>query len=250
MVTFTETVICGCMQKTLSMQPVYRMGKRSTQASLLQRQLYKFKVMYFFASLNVSSNVAKSWCPLLCVGFRPGDIVFFLVTNILHIYACMATIFWVKSSEEATKSSTVELGVTVEYWWLVQETLLYFINVINSFTQPFSLVDGIHQSKLFGNIGNMTQVSRECRKFQPYSAIRRFSLLFFKRWTHSDHWTSLLSFTNQSRMSLLLSVSWHSVSWHSILELSLGDHFLSLNTQIFAEIENWVENEDLQEAVN
>ena len=78
----------------------------------------------------------------------------------------------------------------------------------------------------------------------------RFSLLFFKRWTHSDHWTSLLSFTNQSRKSLLLSVSRHSVSWHSILELSLGDHFLSLNTQIFAEIENWVENEDLQEAVN
>ena len=159
MVTFTETVICGCMQKTLSMQPVYRMGKRSTQASLLQRHLYKFKVMYFFAS-NVSRNVAKSWCPLLCVGFRPGDIVFFLVTNILHIYACMATIFWVKSSEEATKSSTVELGVTVECWWLVQETLLYFINVINSFTQPFSLVDGIHQSTLFRNIGNMTQVSR------------------------------------------------------------------------------------------
>lgn len=83
----------------------------------------------------------------------------------------MATIFWVKSSEEATKSSTVELGVTVECWWLVQETLLYFINVINSFTQPFSLVDGIHQSKLFRNIGNMTQVSRECGKFQPYSAI-------------------------------------------------------------------------------
>ena len=72
----------------------------------------------------------------------------------------MATIFWVKSSEEATKSSTVELGVTVECWWLVQETLLYFINVINCFTQPFSLVDGIHQSKLFRNIGNMTQVSR------------------------------------------------------------------------------------------
>ena len=170
MVTFTETVICGCTQKTLSMQPVYRMCKRSTQASLLQRHLYKFKVMYFFTS-NVSSNVAKSWCPLLCVGFRPGDIVFFLVTNILHIYACMATIVWVKSSKEATRSSTVELGVTVECWWLVQETLLYFINVINSFTQPFSLVDGIHRWKLFRNTGNMTQVNTECRKFQPYSAI-------------------------------------------------------------------------------
>ena len=153
------------------MQPVYRMGKRSTQASLLQRHLYKFQVMYFFTS-NVSSNVAKSWCPLLCVGCRPGDIVFFLVTNILHIYACMVTIVWVKSNEEATRSSTVELGVTVECWWLVQETLLYFINVINSFTQPFSLVDGIHRWKLFRNIGNMTQVSRECWKFQPYSAIR------------------------------------------------------------------------------
>lgn len=67
---------------------VYRMGKRSTQASPLQQHLYKFKVMYFFAS-NVSRNVAKSWCPLLCVGFRPGDIVFFLVTNILHNYICL-----------------------------------------------------------------------------------------------------------------------------------------------------------------
>ena len=240
MVTFTETVICGCMQRTLPMQPVYTMGKRSTQASLLQRHLYKFKVMYFFTS-NVSSNVAKSWCPLLCVGFRPGDIVFFLVTNILHIYACMVTIFWVKSSEEATRSSTVELGVTVECWWRVQETLLYFINVINSFTQPFSLVDGIHQWKLFRNIGNMTQVSRECRKFQPYSAITVKILL-----TVLQKMDSFRSFTNQLRMSLLLSVSWHLVSWHSIL----GDYFLFLNTQIFAEIENWVENEDLQEAVN
>lgn len=51
----------------------------------------------------------------LCCVLASGDIVFFLVTNILHIiYACMATIFGVKSSEEATKSSTVELGVTVE----------------------------------------------------------------------------------------------------------------------------------------
>ena len=107
----------------------------------------------------------------LCSVLASGDIVFFLITNILHIYACLVTIFWVKSSEEATKSSTVELGVTVECWWLVQETLLYFINVINSFTQPFSLVDGIHQWKLFRNIGNMTQVSRECRKFQPCRAI-------------------------------------------------------------------------------
>ena len=248
MVTFTETVICGCMQKTLSMQPVYRMGKRSTQASLLQRHLYKFKVMYFFTS-NVSSNVAKSWCPLLCVGFRPEDIVFFLVTNILHIHACMATIVWVKSSKEATRSSTVELGVTVECWWLVQETLLYFINVINSFTQPFSLVDGIHRWKLFRNTGNMTQVSRECWKFQPYSAIRMKILLTVLQ--KMDSFRSLdFIVTDQSRMSLLLSVSCHSVSWHSILELSLGDYFLSLNTQIFAEIENWVENEDLQEAVN
>lgn len=248
MVTFTETVICGCMQKTLSMQPVYRMGKRSTQASLLQRHLYKFQVMYFFTS-NVSSNVAKSWCPLLCVGCRPGDIVFFLVTNILHIYACMVTIVWVKSNEEATRSSTVELGVTVECWWLVQETLLYFINVINSFTQPFSLVDGIHRWKLFRNIGNMTQVSRECWKFQPYSAIRVKILLTVLQ--KMDSFRSLdFIVTDQSRMSLLLSVSCHSVSWHPILELSLGDYFLSLNTQIFAEIENWVENEDLQEAVN
>lgn len=114
-------------------------------------------------------NVAKSWCPLLCVGSR--GYCLFLVKNILHTYACMATIFWVKSSEEATKSRTVELGVTVECWWLVQETLLYFINVINSFTQPFSLVDGIHQWKLFRSTGNMTQVSTQCRKFQPYSAI-------------------------------------------------------------------------------
>ena len=117
------------------------------------------------------SQVKLQKAGALCCVLASGDIVFFLVTNILHIYACLVTIFWVKSSEEATKSSTVELGVTVECWWLVQETLLYFINVINSFTQPFSLVDGIHQWKLFRNIGNMTQVSRECRKFQPYSAI-------------------------------------------------------------------------------
>lgn len=49
----------------------------------------------------------------------------------------------------------------------------------------------------------------------------RFSLLFFKTWTHSDHWTLLLSFGNQSRTSLLLSVS-----WNSILELSRGDWIL------------------------
>ena len=70
------------------MQPVYRMGKRSTQAFCYSNTCTNLKSCIFFAS-NVSRNVAKSWCPLLCVGFRPGDIVFFLVTDILHNYICL-----------------------------------------------------------------------------------------------------------------------------------------------------------------
>ena len=61
------------------------------------------------------SQVMLQKAGALCCVLASGDIVFFLVTNILHIiYTCMATIFGVKSSEEATKSSTVELGATVE----------------------------------------------------------------------------------------------------------------------------------------
>ena len=60
------------------------------------------------------SQVMLQKAGALCCVLASGDIVFFLITNILHIYACMATIFGVKTSEEATKSSTVELRVTVE----------------------------------------------------------------------------------------------------------------------------------------
>lgn len=151
-------------------------------------------------------NVAKSWCPLLCVG--SSGYCLFLVKNILHIYACMATIFWVKSSEEATKSRTVELGVTVECWWLVQETLLYFINVIKSFTQPFSLVDGIHQWKLFRNTGNMTQVSTQCRKFQPYSAISVLTVL-----QKMDSFRSLDLEINQVRVYCFLFHDTQLLNW-------------------------------------
>ena len=155
-------------------------------------------------------NVAKSWCPLLCVGSR--GYCLFLVKNVLHNYnACMVTIFWVKSSEEAAKSRTVELGVTVECWWLVQETLLYFINVINCFTQPFSLVDGIHQSKLFRNIGNMTQVSRECGKFQPYSAISVKILLTVLQ--NMDSFRSLDLEINQVRVYCFLFHDTQLLNW-------------------------------------
>ena len=155
-------------------------------------------------------NVAKSWCPLLCVGSR--GYCLFLVKNVLHNYnACMVTIFWVKSSEEAAKSRKVELGVTVECWWLVQETLLYFINVINSFTQPFSLVDGIHQSKLFRNIGNMTQVSRECGKFQPYSAISVKILLTVLQ--NMDSFRSLDLEINQVRVYCFLFHDTQLLNW-------------------------------------
>ena len=155
-------------------------------------------------------NVAKSWCPLLCVGSR--GYCLFLVKNVLHNYnACMVTIFWVKSSEEAAKSRKVELGVTVECWWLVQETLLYFINVINSFTQPFSLVDGIHRWKLFRNTGNMTQVSTQCRKFQPYSAISVKILLTVLQ--NMDSFRSLDLEINQVRVYCFLFHDTQLLNW-------------------------------------
>jgi len=158
----------------------------------------------------------------LCCVLTSGDIVFFPVTNILHIHACMATIFWVKSSEEVTKLSTVELGVTVECWWLVQETLLYFINVINSFTQPFSLVDGIHQWKLFRNIGNMTQVSRECRKFQPYSAISVKILL-----------------TVLQKMDSFRSLDFIVIIYKSIKDETIAFCFVTLS---FMTLNSWIES--------
>lgn len=61
MVMFTETVNCGCMRKTLPMQPMYRLGKRPTDldTSLPVATTYVQPFMYYFAS-NVSSNVAQS----------------------------------------------------------------------------------------------------------------------------------------------------------------------------------------------